>query len=196
MSRCLLPCSQGQAASSLSFSPKVVRQLSALGLLTIKPVLYVCNIGAHYDEAHVGAVREHASLSGSGVVAISALTERELSDLSVKEAASMRTELSLDGGSVDSIIETAYMMLGYISFFTTGEKETRAWTISKESSAPRAARAIHTDFEKNFIRAEVISCEDLLVAGSYAAARSAGLLRLEGKEYVVLDGDVIVFRIG
>ena len=127
---------------------------------------------------------------------VSALTERELSALDPDEAKSMREELVIEGNGIDAIIRGAYRVLGYISFFTTGEKETRGWAIPASSTAPRAGRAIHTDFEKNFIRAEVVGCDTLLDAGSYAAARDAGLLRLEGKEYVVQDGDVIVFRTG
>ena len=116
--------------------------------------------------------------------------------MSAEEAQEMRKELIPTESGIDNVITAAYQTLGLISFFTTGEKETRAWTVPKGSSAPRAARAIHTDFEKNFIRAEVISCDDLIRAGSYTAARSAGILRVEGRTYTVQDGDVIIFRTG
>ena len=108
----------------------------------------------------------------------------------------MRKELTFEGGSIDHVIQSAYRALDLMSFFTTGEKETRAWTVPRHSSILRAARAIHTDFEKNFIRAEVVTWDALVKAGSYAAARSAGLLRLEGRGYVVQDGDVVIFRVG
>ena len=187
---------EGRAVSSLSLDDEKERQLRGLGFLTIKPVMYVCNIGTQYEERFVECVKECAGRTGSEVAVISALTEQDLSGLGTDEAQSMREELAVEGGGVDVIIQAAYRTLGYISFFTTGEKETRAWAIPAGSTAPRAGRAIHTDFEKNFIRAEVITCAALLDAGSYTATRNAGVLRLEGKEYVVQDGDVVVFRGG
>ena len=181
-----------------SFSAEERRFLSGLGFLTVKPVLYVCNGSAVSDGECVSRVREHAERRGSGsaVVVLSAHAEYELSELPEEDAVAMREGLSVGEDGVRAVIRAAYETLGLISFFTTGEKESRAWTVPAGSSAPRAARAIHTDFEKNFIRAEVISCDDLLAAGSYTAARSAGILRVEGKEYVVRDGDVVVFRVG
>ena len=187
---------EGRMVASLSLDNEKLQQICRLGFLTIKPIMYVCNIGTHYDEQHVEQVRESAGRTGSEVITVSALTEQELSALNPSEAESMRKELTVVGGGLDAIIQAAYQTLGYISFFTTGEKETRAWAIPKDSAAPQAGRVIHTDFEKNFIRAEVIPCGALLEAGSYAAARDSGTLRLEGKEYVVQDGDVIMFRHG
>lgn len=187
---------EGHMVSSLSLDDDKKRQLCRLGFLTIKPVIYICNIGTHYDEQFVEQVKKCANQAGSEVVIVSALTEQELSVLDADEAQSMRKELAVEGNGIDAIIQGAYRTLGYISFFTTGEKETRAWPIPAGSTAPHAGRAIHTDFEKNFIRAEVISYNDLLDAGSYAAARDTGTLRLEGKEYIVQDGDVVVFRVG
>ena len=186
----------GRAVFSLSPDDEKQRRLSALGLLTVKPVMYVCNVGSHYEEQFVQQVKECAGRTGSEVTVVSALTERDLSVFDADEAQHMRRELAVEGDGIDAIIKTAYRTLGYISFFTTGEKETRAWAIPEGSTAPRAGRAIHTDFENNFIRAEVIGCNDLLSVGSYATARDQGLLRLEGKEYVVQDGDVVVFRSG
>ena len=196
LKRVLSELSRGRSALSLSADDTERRQLASLGLLTAKPMLYVCNIGAHYDKHTVEVVQEHAKQTESVVISVSVLTEQELSQFNDAEAAEMREEIAVDGNGIDSIIRTAYQTLGLISFFTTGEKETRAWTVPEESTAPRAARAIHTDFEKNFIRAEVIDCDTLLKSGSYADARTAGLLRLEGKEYIVQDGDVIIFRTG
>lgn len=186
----------GRLASSLSLEDDKQQQLNALGLLTIKPVMYVCNVGASYNERLVEQVKECADRTGSETVAICALTEQELSAFDASEAHQMRQELTLSSDGIDTIIQTAYRTLGYISFFTTGEDETRAWAIPSGSTAPQAGRVIHTDFEKNFIRAEVINCNTLLNAGSYAIARDTGSLRLEGKEYAVQDGDVIVFRSG
>ena len=187
---------EGRIAASLSLSEEKKKQLRGLGLLTIKPIMYVCNIGGHDDERCVERVRECAGRTGSEVVTISALTEQELSTLDNEEAKQMRKELAVAGGGLDAIIQTAYKTLGYISFFTTGEKETRAWAIPASSTAPQAGGTIHTDFEKNFIRAEVITHDELLTAGSYATARDNGKLRLEGKDYLVQDGDVILFRHG
>ena len=183
---------------SLSLSDGEKRQLLALGLLTVKPVLYVCNGSERDDGERIARVREYAERkkTGSAVIVLSVHEEYELSELSAEDAAAMRETVAAGGDSVGSVITAAYRTLGLMSFFTTGEKETRAWTVPVGSTAPRAARAIHTDFEKNFIRAEVISCEELLRLGSYAAARSAGALRVEGKEYIVRDGEVIVFRVG
>ena len=186
----------GRAVSSLSLADERERQLYGLGFLTIRPVLYVCNIGTHYEERFVEDVRACAGRTGSEVVVVSAFVEQELSGLDTDEAQRMRQEFTTESSGIDAIIQAAYATLGYISFFTTGEKETRAWAIPAGSTALRAGRAIHTDFEKNFIRAEVIECDALLAVGSYAAARDAGVLRLEGKEYIVQDGDVIVFRSG
>ncbi len=186
----------GHPAATLPLADDEKQYLNGLGLLTVKPMLYVCNIGIRYDERDVEQVRECAKRTGSEVVIVAVQTEEELSHLGSKESRELREALSHGDGGVDDIIRSAYCTLGLISFFTTGEKETRAWTVPAGSTAPRAARAIHTDFEKNFIRAEVISHEDLLSAGSYTDARSAGLLRLEGKDYIVQDGDVIIFRTG
>ena len=189
---------RGDSARSLRLGAEENRRLSALGLLTVKPVLYVCNGSDRDDAEHVARVRDFVerNRAGCGVVTVSAHAEYELGELSGDDAAAMREELHVGEDGVRAIITAAYRVLGLISFFTTGEKESRAWTVPVGSTAPRAARAIHTDFEKNFIRAEVISCDDLLAAGSYAAARAAGILRVEGKEYVVRDGDVVVFRVG
>ncbi|MCY4576948.1 MAG: redox-regulated ATPase YchF [Candidatus Kaiserbacteria bacterium] len=187
---------EGRMVASLSLDDEKQQKLCQLGLLTGKPVMFVCNIGAHDDERCVAQVQECAARTGSEVVTVSAQTEQELSVLDPKEAKSIREELAVVGGGLDAIIQTAYKTLGYISFFTTGEKETRAWAIPKGSTAPQAGGAIHTDFEKNFIRAETIAYDELLATGSYATARETGKLRLEGKDYHVQDGDVIIFRHG
>ena len=170
-----------------------------LHLLTMKPVLYAANVGE--DEAadpdrnpFVQQVREYAAAEGAEVVPISAKLEAEIAELDDEEKALFLEELGLKESGLDRLIKAAYRLLGLQTFFTAGEKEVRAWTIRTGTKAPQAAGVIHSDFERGFIRAEVVSCEDLLAAGSMAAVRDRGLLRLEGKDYVVQDGDVMHFR--
>ena len=186
----------GTPASALALDGEKKRNLKALGLLTVRAMMYVCNVGEQNSEDMVNRVREIAARTGSETITVAAHTERELSDMSAEDAALLREEMARGTEGIDTIIQIAYKTLGCISFLTTGEKESRAWMIEKGSTAPKAAGAIHTDFEKNFIRAEVIPYKQLIGAGSYADARAAGLLRLEGKEYIVRDGDVITFRTG
>src|SRR5690625_2913011 len=168
------------------------------GLLTAKPVIYVCNV-AEDDLAdsssspHVQAVREHAAAEGAETVVISAQIEQELSELSEDEAREFLQELGLEESGLERLIHTGYRTLGLITYLTSGEKEVRAWTVREGTRAPQAAGVIHTDFERGFIRAEVIGWEKLVEAGSLATARSRGWLRTEGKDYTVQDGDVIHF---
>lgn len=168
-----------------------------LSLLTGKPVLYAANV-AEKDlpdgNDHVETVRRIAAVEGAEVVVICAQVEAELVELPEGERAEFLESLGLDRSGLERLIDRAYTLLGLLTYFTTGPKETRAWTVPAGSTAPRAAREIHTDFERGFIRAEVISYGDLDRLGSEAAAREAGKLRVEGKEYVVADGDVIHFR--
>jgi len=142
----------------------------------------------------VRTVREIAAAEGAEVVVICAQLEAELVALAPEERAGYLRELGLESSGVDELIRSAYRLLGLMSFLTAGEKEVRAWTIPRGTRAPQAAGTIHTDIERGFIRAEVISYEELLRAGSYAAAREQGLLRLEGKDYVMREGDVVHFR--
>ncbi len=165
-------------------------------LLTAKPVIYVCNVAE--DDAAGGneqtkRVQELAQKEGSEVVIISAQIEQELAELPEDEALEYLNDLGLKEPGLNRLIKKGYSVLGLISFLTAGPKEARAWTIKKGSKAPQAAGEIHTDFERGFIRAEVIFWEKLLEAGSNANARAKGWLRTEGKEYVVQDGDVINF---
>jgi ribosome-binding ATPase len=174
--------------------PILARELS---LLTAKPVLYAANVGE--DELpdgnrHVAVVRDLAEREGAEVVVISAQVEAELAELPATERAEYLASLGLEHSGLERLIEHAYALLGLLTFFTAGPKEARAWTVPAGSTAPRAAREIHTDFERGFIRAEVITYDDYAALGSEAAAREAGRLRVEGKEYVVQDGDVIHFR--
>ncbi|MFU8839992.1 MAG: redox-regulated ATPase YchF [Nitriliruptoraceae bacterium] len=174
--------------------PALARELS---LLTVKPVLYAANVGE--DELpdgneHVEVVRAIAADEGAEVVVISAQVEAEVAELDGEERAEYLAALGLERSGLERLIEHAYALLGLRTFFTAGPKESRAWTVPAGSTAPRAAREIHTDFERGFIKAEVIAFEDYDRLGSEAAAREAGRLRIEGKDYVVADGDVIHFR--
>lgn len=173
--------------------------IKSLNLLTLKPVVYVANvsereIGQGAENPHVAKVRQKASEEGAEVVVISAKVEEELAQLEEEEKALFMEELGIEESGLDQVIKATYRTLGLITFFTAGEKETRAWTITQGTKAPQAAGKIHSDFERGFIRAEVIHYDDLIALGSMAEAREKGLLRLEGKEYVVKDGDVIHFR--
>lgn len=169
-------------------------------LLTAKPVIYAANVdedsltddGASNE--YVAAVREYAAGEGSEVFVICAQIEEEIAELDDEEKAMFLEELGLEESGLEKLIKASYSLLGLISYLTSGEDETRAWTIKKGTKAPQAAGKIHTDFERGFIKAEVVNYQDLLDCGSTAAAKEKGLVRVEGKEYVVQDGDVILFR--
>ena len=171
-----------------------------LNLLTAKPVIYAANVGEEdlandgADNAGVQAVREYAKETGSEVFAICAQIEEEISELDDEERQMFLDDLGLKESGLEKLIRASYHLLGLMSFLTSGEDETRAWTIKQGTKAPQAAGKIHTDFERGFIKAEVVNYKDLLENGSLAAAREKGLVRMEGKEYVVQDGDVIMFR--
>ena len=169
-------------------------------LLTAKPVIFAANV-AEDDAAddgaenpYVGKVRDYAKESRSEVFVVCAKIEEEISELDDDEKQMFLEDLGLKESGLDKLITASYSLLGLMSFLTAGEKETRAWTIKKGTKAPQAAGKIHTDFERGFIRAEVVNYKDLLECGSLSAAREKGIVRLEGKEYVVQDGDVILFR--
>ena len=170
-----------------------------LNLLTAKPVIYAANVGEEdlandgADNAGVQAVREYAKETGSEVFAICAQIEEEISELDDEERQMFLDDLGLKESGLEKLIRASYHLLGLMSFLTSGEDETRAWTIKQGTKAPQAAGKIHTDFD-GFIKAEVVNYKDLLENGSLAAAREKGLVRMEGKEYVVQDGDVILFR--
>ena len=178
----------------------VMAFVRSLCLLTAKPVIFAANVkeddladdGA--SNPHVEAVRKFAAESGSKVFAVSAQIEQEISELDDEEKADYLEALGISESGLDKLIAASYDLLGLLSFLTTGEDETRAWTIKKGTKAPQAAGKIHTDFERGFIRAEVINYDDLIACGSSNAAKEKGLMRLEGKDYVVQDGDVILFR--
>lgn len=191
---------EGLSARSLEFDEDEKEILKNLGLLSMKPVIYVANVAEDEvandgaNNPHVEKLKEFAKTEGAEVVAICAKIEAEISELEEDEKLMFLEELGLKQSGLDRLIQASYSLLGLISYLTAGPKEIRAWTIKKGTKAPQAAGKIHTDFEKGFIRAEVVAYDDLFTCGTYAAAREKGLVRLEGKEYVVQDGDVILFR--
>ena len=174
--------------------------LTSYNLLTYKPVIFAANVAEEdlkddgASNEHVQQVRRFAKEEGFEVFVISAQIEQEISELDEEDKAMFLEELGLKESGLDKLIKASYRLLGLISYLTSGKQETRAWTIKNGTKAPGAAGKIHSDFERGFIRAEVVNYQDLLDCGSYASAKEKGLVRLEGKEYVVKDGDVILFR--
>lgn len=187
---------QGLCVRSLPMDEDVQSECNALQLLTAKPVLYIANVdeaGAD-GNAHVKAVVEHAANEGSGVVSICASIEAEIVELDDAEQKEFLASLELEEPGLHRVIRAGHELLGLHTYFTAGPKEARAWTIPLGATAPQAAGEIHTDFEKGFIRAEVISFADYVEHNGEQGAKEAGKWRLEGKDYVVNDGDVILFR--
>ncbi|UFS68886.1 redox-regulated ATPase YchF [Geomonas sp. RF6] len=171
--------------------------LREMCLMTAKPVLYVANVAEDDLEGkhpYVDEVRQLAAKEGNGVVTICGSIEAEISELEGEEKQAFLEEMGLPESGLDQLIRSGYELLGLITYFTAGVKEVRAWTITKGTKAPGAAGVIHSDFEKGFIRAEVIAYEDFIASGGESGAKERGLMRLEGKEYVVNDGDVMHFR--
>ncbi|GAB4538902.1 MAG: redox-regulated ATPase YchF [Pleurocapsa sp.] len=189
----------GQSVRSLGLNEEELLQIKQLGLLTNKPVIYATNVSED-DLANgnnwVESVKEFASKEAAKVVVVSAQVESELVELSEAESKDFLEALGVEEGGLKSLIKATYDLLGLRTYLTTGETETRAWTIIAGMKAPQAAAVIHTDFEKKFIKAETISYADLVTSGSKNAAKEKGLLRLEGKDYIVKEGDVIEFRVG
>jgi GTP-binding protein YchF len=165
-------------------------------LLTIKPTMYIANVAedGFENNPYLDAVRKIAETEGAIVVPVCAAIESELAELEDDEAAVFLEELGLDEPGLNRVIRAGYQLLGLQTYFTAGVKEVRAWTVAIGATAPKAAAVIHTDFEKGFIRAEVIAYEDFITYNGEAGAKDAGKLRLEGKEYIVQDGDVMHFR--
>ncbi|RUX33797.1 redox-regulated ATPase YchF [Mesorhizobium sp. M2A.F.Ca.ET.042.01.1.1] len=178
-------------------APEDLRILQGLNLLTSHPVLYVCNV-AEADAAtgneHTRAVEKMAAAQGAGTVVISAAIEAEVAQLSDEEEMEFLASIGLDEPGLNKVIRAGYELLHLITYFTVGPKETRAWTIHKGDKAPQAAGVIHTDFERGFIRAQTISYNDFVTLGGEVAAKEAGKARDEGKEYVVQDGDIMLFK--
>ncbi|MEC1258871.1 redox-regulated ATPase YchF [Bacillus swezeyi] len=190
---------QEKPARSVEFTEEQQKVLKQLHLLTTKPVLYVANVSE--DEVadpsgneYVQRVREFAAAENAEVIVVCAKIESEIAELEGEEKAMFLEELGIEESGLDQLIKASYSLLGLATYFTAGEQEVRAWTFKKGMKAPECAGIIHTDFERGFIRAETVAYADLVEAGSMSAAKEAGKVRLEGKEYIVKDGDVIHFR--
>ncbi|HJQ31503.1 MAG TPA: redox-regulated ATPase YchF [Pyrinomonadaceae bacterium] len=197
--RLLAVLSEGRPARTADLNDEESAVARGFFLLTTKPTIYAANVdeatlAAPDENEHVRAVRELAEAEGAECVIISAQIEAELVELSPEDRLGYLQSLGVASSGVDRMIQSAYRLLGLMSFLTAGEKEVRAWTVPRGTRAPQAAGTIHTDIERGFIRAEIVSYDDLTRAGSYAAAREQGLLRLEGKDYVMQEGDVVHFR--
>ncbi|MGQ7792713.1 redox-regulated ATPase YchF [Faunimonas sp. B44] len=199
MEKALAALQEGEPVRTIraGLSPEEARVLEGLTLLTAKPVLYVCNVAeadAATGNAETERVRAKAEAEGAGFVVISAAIEAELAQLSDDEQQEYMAALGLEEPGLDRLIRAGYELLGLITFFTAGPKEARAWTVAKGAKAPQAAGVIHTDFERGFIRAQTIRFEDYVKLGGETAAKEAGKARDEGKEYIVQDGDVMLFK--
>ena len=186
----------GLPARSLDLSDEEARQLRELHLLTMKPTLYIANVGddGFSDNPDLDDIRALAGDEGAEVVAVCAAMEAEIAQLDDADKAEFLQSMGLSEPGLNRVIRAGYRLLSLQTFFTAGEKEVRAWTVRIGATAPKAAREIHTDFERGFIRAEVVSFEDFVACNGEQGAREAGKLRLEGKDYVVRDGDVVHFR--
>ena len=188
---------EGKPARLAKLAPEEQAGYKLLQLLTAKPVLYVCNVdeaSADKGNAYSARVQEFAASEGAGCVVISAKIEAEVAGLAADEREAYLAELGLAEPGLNRLIREGYRLLGLLTYFTVGPKEARAWTIERGTKGPKAAGVIHTDFEKGFIRAETIAYGDYVALGGEVGAKDAGKMRLEGKEYVVQDGDVMHFR--
>jgi len=187
---------QGRPARSVDLAKEEYAVVEPLFLLTMKPTMYIANVGeaGFADNPLLDAISNYAAAEGAPVVAICAALEAQIFDMSDEDKTLFLADMGLEEPGLDRLIRIAYNLLGLQTYFTAGEKEVRAWTIHKGNTAPQAAGVIHTDFEKGFIRAEVIGYDDYVSLKGEAGAKEAGKMRLEGKEYVVRDGDVVHFR--
>jgi ribosome-binding ATPase len=197
MDKALALLREGKPARLAELSPEEAPGYADLQLLTAKPILYVCNVdedSAATGNAHSHAVAERAKAEGAGCVIISAKIEAEFAGLPEEDRAEFLKDLGLEEPGLNKLIHSGYTLLDLVTYFTVGPKEARAWTITRGTKAPQAAGVIHTDFEKGFIRAETIAYDDFVGLGGENGAKDAGKMRLEGKEYIVKDGDVMHFR--
>lgn len=187
----------GKPIRMMTFNDEEQEYVNSLFLLTTKPVIYCANISEDEigtENNYVKAVKEYVKSENAEVIVLSARIEEELAGLDNDERAMFAEELGITESGLDKLVSACYKLLGLISYLTAGEKETRAWTIEKGTKAPQAAGKIHSDFEKGFIRAEIVDYKTLLELGSYNNAKEKGKVRSEGKEYVIQDGDVVLFR--
>ncbi len=191
---------EGKSARTLDYSEDELEMLREIPLLSLKPVIYAANIDEEeiakdpMGNPHYAALKKIADEEGSGIIEICAGIEAEIAELEGEDKVMFLADLGLECSGLDKLVKACYALLGLISYLTAGPEEVRAWTITKGTKAPQAAGKIHTDFERGFIRAEVIAFDDLVECGSTATAREKGLMRSEGKEYVMQDGDVVLFR--
>ncbi len=197
MNRCLVLLREGKPARLVEVKPEEIKTFKGLGLLSSKPVLYVCNVeesAADKGNNFSAEVRKRAAEEGAVAVIVSAKIESEIAVLPLDDQKDYLEAVDLEEPGLNRVIRAGYQLLGLITYFTVGPKEARAWTIAQGTKGPQAAGVIHTDFEKGFIRAETIACEDFIAFKGESGAREAGKFRLEGKDYVVADGDVMHFR--
>lgn len=190
----------GKCARTMTLTDDERAYLYDTPLLTMKPVIYVANVGEDdvaaepLDNPAYMSVKKFAEEEHSGVIAVCAGIEAEIAELDGEDKAMFLEDLGIEESGLDKLIKASYSLLGLISYLTAGPEEVRAWTITRGTKAPQAAGKIHSDFERGFIRAEVIAFDDLVAAGNMVAAKEAGLVRSEGKEYVMKDGDIVLFR--
>jgi len=198
--RILAALEEGKTARSVEMTDDEAALVAQLELLTFKPIIYIANVsedeaaGVSPDNPYYARVKAAAEEEGAEVIPVCAEIEAEISELSPDEKKEFLTELGIEESGLDRLIKAGYSLLGLISYLTAGPKEVRAWTITRGTKAPQAAGKIHSDFERGFIRAEVVAYDDLIACGTMTAAKEKGLIRSEGKEYVIADGDVVLFR--
>ncbi len=191
---------EGKSARSLEYSDEELEIMKEIALISMKPVIYAANVAENdfadgiENNKYVNIVKEFAASENSEVMPVSARIEEEVSQLEAEEKAMFLEELGMAESGLDRLIRASYKLLGLISYLTAGEPEVRAWTIKNGTKAPQAAGKIHSDFERGFIRAEVVAYTDLMECGNMTAAKEKGLVRSEGKEYVMKDGDIVLFR--
>ena len=191
---------EGKSARSLDYNDEESAWISEVALLTIKPVIYAANISEDdlasdlSDNQFYQSVLEFAKSEKSEVIPVCAGIEAEIAELDDEEKKMFLNDLGIEESGLDKLIKASYSLLGLISYLTAGPQEVRAWTITKGTKAPQAAGKIHSDFERGFIRAEIVAFDDLVACGTMTAAKEKGLVRSEGKEYVIADGDIVLFR--
>lgn len=200
LNRILETLNEGKTARQVEMTDDEKEMLGDLNLLTLKPIIYVANVSedeaaeVSSDNEMYNSVKKVAEAEGAEVIPVCAGIEAEISELEPEEKKAFLEDMGITESGLDKLIKASYSLLGYISYLTAGPKEVRAWTIVKGTKAPQAAGKIHSDFERGFIRAEVVSFEDLMECGSMNVAKEKGLVRSEGKDYVMRDGDIVLFR--
>ena len=200
LNRILETLNEGKTARQVEMTEDEKEMLGDLNLLTLKPIIYVANVSEDEaaevapDNEMYNSVKKVAEAEGAEVIPVCAGIEAEISELEPEEKKAFLEDMGITESGLDKLIKASYSLLGYISYLTAGPKEVRAWTIVKGTKAPQAAGKIHSDFERGFIRAEVVSFEDLMECGSMNVAKEKGLVRSEGKDYVMRDGDIVLFR--